>query len=354
MGTRGSQGTVALSVVIPTFNRASELGNAIRSVLQQTVRVDEVVVVDDGSTDETRSVVRGFPPSVRYHYQENQGTGVARNRGVAEASGDVIAFLDADDYWSPHKLDAQLRVLEALPDVGWVATNLLVVDSHGSPVKGRQGLERAVPVFRDQGCGMEQWLATALARTRIPLHEGDVDVFFGDLSRLLLYGNFIFPSTVVLRRELARDVGPFEPEFRRAQDNDYFLRVAELSPGAIITEPLVRYRMGAADQATRSSNTLELIEVAMESIARARQRRPTLGEADLAAYNRGRELLFRRKAYALLSDFQREEARDALRDLRDLTGRLGPLSLVMLMLSYLPEGVLRLLRRLKRSTTRIG
>jgi glycosyltransferase involved in cell wall biosynthesis len=102
-----------ISVVIPTYNRASEVRSAIESVLAQTVRGAEIVVVDDGSTDDTGKVIASaFGERVRYFAQSNQGVSAARNKGISEARGEWIAFLDSDDIWEKDKLEWQLKALE--------------------------------------------------------------------------------------------------------------------------------------------------------------------------------------------------------------------------------------------------
>src|ERR1700734_1651503 len=102
-----------VSVVIPTYNRAAEVPKAIESALAQTLSDLEVIVVDDGSSDDTGKILRNtFGDRVRYFSQANQGASVARNRGVEEARGEWIAFLDSDDLWDKQKLEWQFRALE--------------------------------------------------------------------------------------------------------------------------------------------------------------------------------------------------------------------------------------------------
>jgi glycosyltransferase involved in cell wall biosynthesis len=108
----------SVSVIIPTYNRAHSIGEAIKSVLEQDIencRI-EIIVIDDGSTDCTRDIVTELGPNIRYIYQENGGAGAARNRGIKEATGDWIAFLDSDDRWLPYKLSLQFKILEAFPE----------------------------------------------------------------------------------------------------------------------------------------------------------------------------------------------------------------------------------------------
>src|SRR6185369_14122248 len=100
-----------VSVIIPTYNSARFLTDAIDSVLAQTFKDFEVIVIDDGSTDETESLMHKYGSAVRYIRHENRGVALTRNRGIDESRGRYVAFLDADDVWLPHKLDRQLTAL---------------------------------------------------------------------------------------------------------------------------------------------------------------------------------------------------------------------------------------------------
>ncbi len=106
------------SVIIPTYNSASKITRAVKSVLAQTFKEYEIWVIDDGSTDETRSVLEPFGTQVHYHYQANQGVAGARNQGARYASGAYLAFLDADDWWYPEKLERVAQAISAAPEVG--------------------------------------------------------------------------------------------------------------------------------------------------------------------------------------------------------------------------------------------
>ena len=112
--------TPLVSVIIPVFNGAAYLAEALESVFRQTRPPDEIVVVDDGSTDATAAVARRFGGRIRYVSQEHAGIGPARNRGLRESTGSLVAFLDHDDLWTEEKLDLQVRALEASPATGMV------------------------------------------------------------------------------------------------------------------------------------------------------------------------------------------------------------------------------------------
>jgi len=112
--------TPKITVIIPVFNTEKYLAQAIGSVLSQTLKPTEIIVVDDGSTDKSAEVARQFEPLVRIINQENKGAGAARNAGILEASGDFLAFLDADDFWTKDKLEIQLSYLENNPKTDMV------------------------------------------------------------------------------------------------------------------------------------------------------------------------------------------------------------------------------------------
>jgi glycosyltransferase involved in cell wall biosynthesis len=112
-----------ISVIIPVFNGAAYIGQAIESVLGQTLPPDEVLVIDDGSSDATAEVVRRYQPRVSYRWQLNQGPGKARNLGIRESKGDLLAFLDSDDLWLPEKLRLQRAALDEDPGLDLVFTH---------------------------------------------------------------------------------------------------------------------------------------------------------------------------------------------------------------------------------------
>jgi len=133
--------------MIPTFNCARFLGLAIDSVLTQTYHDYEIVVVDDGSTDDTRECIAKYGAKVRYFYQTNQGLSAARNLALDHATGEFIAYVDADDMWFPGKLEAQVAFLDSHRECGLVHTEVSVIDEQGKVIHARfnQGTGRSVP-----------------------------------------------------------------------------------------------------------------------------------------------------------------------------------------------------------------
>ena len=126
-----SSDTPLVSVIIPTYNRAGYLAEAVKSVLVQSLPAAEIIVVDDGSKDNTAEVAAGFGKSIIYHRQDNAERGAARNKGFQLSHGQFVAFLDSDDLWMPDKLKCDLELLMRSPDVGLVYSDFLVIDANG-------------------------------------------------------------------------------------------------------------------------------------------------------------------------------------------------------------------------------
>ena len=202
-----------VSVVIPAYNAMTYLPETLESVVMQTFTDFEVLIVDDGSSDHIRQWASQITDSrVKLIKQENQGLSGTRNTGVAQAQGEYVAFLDADDLWEPTKLEKQIRCLEDNPAVGLAYTWTALMDELGLPT-GRVMTSNA---------------------------EGNV-------WKQIVERNIIdFPSSVVVRR-CCFDVGLFDRNLRSVEDWDMWIRLASRYPFAVIKEPLVRYRLHSSN-----------------------------------------------------------------------------------------------------------
>jgi len=201
-----------VSAVIPSHNRAHMLARALQSVLRQSRPPDEILLVDDGSSDATADLVRGFP-SVRYVYQDQGGVSSARNFGAREAQGDWIAFLDSDDEWLPEKLATQIAALETHPGMRICHTEEIWV-RHG----------RRVNAMRKH----------AKAGGRIFLRCLPLCV--------------ISPSSVLLERRLLEELGGFDESLPACEDYDLWLRVCARYPVLFLDNPLIIKYGGHTDQ----------------------------------------------------------------------------------------------------------
>ncbi len=202
-----------VSVVVPTYNAASTIRETMDSVLNQTYTDLELIVVDDGSTDDTARVVQEFRDErIVYVYQRNQERSVARNNGISRAKGKYVAFVDADDLWLPSKLEQQLAVLEAHPDLGLVYCDVFHFDDF---------------------TGKDLFLFSHIRR----LYRGKIEL------HLLLKNCFIQSPTAVVPKNLFDRVGLFDPSLVPVEDWDMWLRIAADYPIDYIDQPLARYRL---------------------------------------------------------------------------------------------------------------
>ena len=203
-----------VSVIIPTFNRGYCLEESVRSVLQQSFTDFELIVVDDGSTDNTLEVVAQFPAVKLLRLEENRGVSFARNRGMAVAEGDCIAFLDSDDLWEQDKLATQVKWIER--------------DSQA--------------VYTD-----EIWIRNGVRVNPMNKHRK----YSGDIFRYCLPLCIVSPSSVLLRTELLNEVGGFDESMPVCEDYDLWLRIAKRYPFHFIEEKLIVKRGGHEDQLSR-------------------------------------------------------------------------------------------------------
>jgi glycosyltransferase involved in cell wall biosynthesis len=200
-----------VSVVIPAYNYGRYLAEAIDSVLAQTHRPLEIIVVDDGSTDETAEVIASYGERIRAIRQANAGVSAARNTGIDAARGEYLAFLDADDTWYPRKLELQMARFEAEPSLGLVHAGLEVVDGEGR-------------------------MLAVMTRG----HQGSISHNLLRLQQDVLVGP---GSSIVVPRRVAQEVGGFDERLAPSEDWDFCYRIAVRYHVGFVPEPLVRYRL---------------------------------------------------------------------------------------------------------------
>jgi len=214
-----------VSVVIPAFNASRFIRRAIDSVLAQTYRDFELIVVDDGSTDDTGDVVRSYGKEVRYIYQENAGDGPARNTGIEAARGQWIAFLDHDDEWLPRKLELQMALLDRNPELHWCGANRYQSDAK------RRVLAGEVRAIKKALAGKD---------------------YFGNYFRAAAKGVCpIISSTMVVRKKVFEEIGTFDSCWLRCADLDMWWRIACRFPRiGYLPEPLVVMHLEVQDLAS--------------------------------------------------------------------------------------------------------
>jgi len=202
-----------ISVIISSYNYGRFVGTTINSVLEQTFPAHEIIIVDDGSTDNSAEVIGSFGERVKFVQQKNQGVCVARNNGAKMATGEILAFLDSDDIWKPYKLEKQVKAFQADEEVGLVSGGVRFFDTNGETIS--EHLD-----------GLSGWRA----------------------KDILLYKEPVLNSTasvIAARRDIFEKVGGFDErrEMFAAEDRELCYRLAKVSKLTFIPEILVDYRI---------------------------------------------------------------------------------------------------------------
>src|SRR4028118_583671 len=223
--------TPQVSVIIPVYNGVRYIVQAVESALGQTFTNLEIIVVDDGSTDRTQQVLHPYFDRIRYIYQENQGVAAARNLGCQLAQGEFLAFLDADDYFLPSKLEKQLACFEANPTLDMVQTGWVIVDETGREISAVKPWQQASKL---------------------------------DLESFVLY-KCVRPSAIILRRKWWDKLGGFDSQFLLAEDLDFALRLALKGCKAVwLEEILTCYRQHNSNIMSSGLPLMNNIEIVMK------------------------------------------------------------------------------------------
>jgi glycosyltransferase involved in cell wall biosynthesis len=227
--------TPLISVILPTYNSALFLSPAVDSVLNQTFQDFELIVVDDGSTDETENILKAYKNSVRYIKKDHAGASAARNKGIAEARGEFIAFQDADDLWLPDKLQLQLDYFKAHPQVGVVFTGSHRFDAQG--------------------------VVDSNIRKGVTIPTG---MIFNEI----LTSHFIAMPSVMVRKSCLDEVGLFEEALIGNEDFNLYLRLARKFPFGFVNKVLVHIRLHANNLSDNLEQMCEDEIKNLEKIAR--------------------------------------------------------------------------------------
>ena len=207
-----------ISILVPAYNAEQTILETISSVQQQTFQDFEIIVINDGSTDRTLELLNSVADSrLKIFSYENGGLPVARNRGIAHATGEFLAFLDADDLWSPDKLELQLATLQRHPEAGVAYSWTLFMDEQGKS-----------------------------------FHSDKPIYFEGNVYGKLLLKNFLASgSNPLIRKQAIESVGEFYPPAGGSADWDYWLRLAALWPFVVVPKPQIFYRQSLSSMSSK-------------------------------------------------------------------------------------------------------
>ena len=242
-----------VSVVIPTYNRKHTLTRAIESILSQTIKPLEIIIVDDGSNDGTREWIKEKYPFIKYLNQNNSGVSASRNRGIFSANGNWIAFLDSDDEWTPEKLERQLSILSSDKEAVFCHTN-------------------------------EIWIRNGTRVNQMRKHEK--------------YGGYIFekcldmcrisPSSSIIKKEVFDHIGYFDESLIVCEDYDLWLRIAAHYKILFLDQPLIKKYGGHVDQLSRVKGGIEKYRIqSLEKILSSES-------LNISQFNSAKEILIKK------------------------------------------------------------
>ncbi|MCD6162696.1 MAG: glycosyltransferase family 2 protein [candidate division Zixibacteria bacterium] len=211
-----------VSVIIPVYNSTGFIDEALQSVFAQTFKDYEIIIINDGSTDNTKQVIEKYSDKIRYFYQENRGPAAARNNGIKKAKGEYIAFIDSDDIWHPEKLKMQVSILDSNQNIGMVFTENSLFDENG--------------VYE-----------SSLGKRKRLMH--------GNLAENIFLYSYVATPTVMIRREVFDNIGLFEESIKMAEDDNMWIRIASNYRVELIYQSLVSVR-DHPNRMTRQNNDL--------------------------------------------------------------------------------------------------
>ena len=219
-----------VSVIIPTYNLADYICEAIDSVLNQTFKDFEIIVVDDGSKDNTREVLKKYVNKISYFFKDNGGIASARNFGIKRSKGDYIALLDADDIWMPDKLEQQINIYNIDPEIAAVFTDAETFDNNG--------------IIRNSLRPLSAPTDTKSLKYKIfeaGLNDGSV--IKGDFYPDLINSNLFAASTALIKKSCLEKIGSFDENLVIDDDYDLWIRISKSFPVSFYSMVLMRYRI---------------------------------------------------------------------------------------------------------------
>ncbi|MCG7869718.1 MAG: glycosyltransferase [Candidatus Thiodiazotropha taylori] len=337
--------SMQISVIIPCYNAESSVLETIHAIKAQTIKAFEIIVVDDGSSDSTLQLLKK-EPDVIVIKQENSGVSAARNRGVSKSTGDWIAFCDADDVWTPNKLEVVTNVIEnsnytyKILFHDFYSFKDQTITAHHVTHSG----DTIFPSIKHNSFDIRKILKEKKSHTiSIDGRDETISSYWGGLFPELAYGNLILPSSVVIDKQLFTQYRGFDVNFRSAEETEFFLRLSTSESFCYIDSELCGYRL--SDNSI-TSNKEPLLKQGLSAL-----KKNCISNVDIYAKNKHvindayRKKLYK-CAYYYLTVLDRDKALEFMIEASQY-GKLDRYGYFLKTLSILPTGILKLLRSLK-------
>ena len=228
-----------VSVIIPTYNRAGMIPVAIESVLGQTFQQFEIVVVDDGSEDDTEGIAKRYGDRIRYIKIGHRGQSHARNIGMRASRGEFIAFLDSDDSYYPYKLEAQLKLFEKHPELGMIWSEVSAEFPDGR--REAYHLRQYHPIYEKNALIFDD-IFSSKGAVHIEGCNRTVEYFTGNIFDFCILGTLVMSNTILFKRHLLDSIGYQNEAYRLAEDYEFVLRICKHSPVGFLNIPTYTLR----------------------------------------------------------------------------------------------------------------
>ena len=335
-----------VTVVIPAYKCENLISRAIESALRQTYDYYELIVVDDGSPDNVANVVKKYKERVQYIRQDNGGVSKARNTGINLSKGEYIAFLDADDAWEKNKLEVQLNILEKHPEISMLSSSFWNTKS-GEVLAGKD-FKDTFDFFNNYNYAIDKIYNY---KSIIDIRGQKIEYYWGDIYDYLFLGNFILPSTVVVRKQSLFKAGLFNENIKVAEETELFLRYSRNNKLGFVNMPLVYYEMPDMENLSGKINTERLmknsINIKIDSYISNRR----INKKSNSYYLNSISNSYSKLAYYFLSEYKNTESRRySLFAIKSSVYNIK--AYVIWLLSYLPKFVLLRAATWKRTLVR--
>jgi glycosyltransferase involved in cell wall biosynthesis len=335
-----------VSVIIPCYNGAAFISEAIDSVLAQSYPNVEIIVVNDGSTDDTKQVLDRYLGVITALHQPNGGLASARNTGLRAARGEFVALFDADDICQPERLSAQVAAMLQLPDVVLCSSDFSAFSGHQILDRSHGGTYYRVIAATAGGLHALYPNSQPLDTNRTPWPDATpsapIELRSGNIYERLVWGNFVHPPTIMARRAAIAAAGEFDQQIANGTDYDWIMRVCRLGPAAYVNRPLLKYRYSVA-QLSSPRNSAQLARDTILAMDKLKERDPALFQRHWARFQRRIGTCHLHAADALIETRKPRAAMELLHSLRH--GIVTPTTLKVVVKLMLPRAVLAWRRR---------
>ena len=286
-----------VSITIPTYNREQYICQAIESALQQTMTDIEVIVVDDGSTDNTKEIIRPYMDRIKYVYTENGGPARARNTGMKHAKGEYVSFLDSDDLYYPYKTELQQRLLDRFPNIGMVYTDFSGFDDNG--FWDEYHLRNYHTAYRNGKTVYEDIFPEKMTMKDAGLCSGNWlngNVYMGNIFNPYFQQIVVFTNSMMFRRGILETIGLQDGRYGLFHDLEFALRICKYFKVAFIDVPTYKLRYHSKQISdTTKENGIKIVIEKQRNLLKVIEKH---GVEDNKYYSENRDQVNRRMAVA--------------------------------------------------------